>query len=198
MTENLTDAQYAAMVGRAHVVVLPYRRATFRTRTSGVLLDAIAAGKPIVAARDTWAGDVIERFGIGTTYDDGDVEALEVAVAEIVDDLETYTKRAEDQRDRIISSYLPTRLVAFLAALGAGRHRSPDPTKLASLRATADLASHAHWQGDVVLSEERFRSLVRLDDLHRMRDDALDQVELLRVANARRQDKIDRLTRART
>lgn len=193
LTDNFTDAQYATMVGSADVVLLPYRRSTFRTRTSGVLLDAIAAGKPVVAVRDTWAGDVIERFGIGTTYDDGDVDSFQAAVIVIVEQLELYTTRVQDQRDQLVASYRPARLVEFLALLSAAQKSPPCPARVRGLGLFATLASSAHWQAHVVRDDERLRSLVQLDDVQRSRDDALDQVELLRRANAWRQDQIDRL-----
>lgn len=193
ITENLSDAQYAAMVGHADVIVLPYRRSTFRTRTSGVLLDAVAAGKPVVAVRETWAGDLIERFGIGTTYDDGDIEALHDAVTGIVDNLGRYTTRVADQRDRLIASFRPDRLVEFFEELAAARKPPPRPVEVAALRRFAELATASHWQAEVVRDDQRLRSLVQVDDLHRLRDDALDQVELLRSASAWHHVQIARL-----
>lgn len=193
VTGNVTDGQHAAIVRDADVIVLPYRRSIFRTRTSGVVLDAIAAGKPVVAARATWAGDLIERFNVGTTYDDGDVESLETAVTAVVDDLERYTARAEGRRGQIIAAFRPERLVAFFAASAATRGSPPSGSELGRLRPLAALAAAAHWRAEVDRDDERLRTFVQVDDLQRSRDDALDQIELLRRANAWRQEKIDRL-----
>lgn len=192
--ENLTDRGYATLVGRADVVLLPYRRSTFRTRTSGVLLDAIAAGKPVVAVRGTWAGDLIEQFALGATYEDDDVDALEAALVDVVTRLDECTGRVEVQRHRLIGRYLPTRLVDFLAQLSALRNAAPDPLELASLRRFADLAAFSHWRDDATLSDERLRSFVEVDNVQRFRDDAHDQIELLRRANMWRESRIRHLT----
>lgn len=194
VTDDLSDGQYAAMVRNAEVILLPYRRSIFRTRTSGVVLDAIAAGKPVVAVRETWAGDLIDRFGIGRVYDDGDVDSLEAAVAEVVDHLDGYVTRVDEQRDRIIAAFRPARLVGFLAASAAARGSPPRARDLRCLRSVAELAASAHWRAEVVRDDERLRTFVQVDDLLRLRDDALDQTELLRRANTWRQERIDRLT----
>lgn len=58
------------------VTVIPYRLSEFAERTSAVAADSIALGLPFVAARGTWMGGLIEAYGCGETFCDGDPEDL--------------------------------------------------------------------------------------------------------------------------
>ena len=102
LAEHLDDAGFENLVGSAHVVVIPYRRGTFRTRTSAVVLDAFAAGKPVVATRGTWAGDLVEEYGVGETFDDGDVDSLMTGIMRVLDNIDNEAVQvlALSDRDR--------------------------------------------------------------------------------------------------
>ncbi|MDQ1688103.1 MAG: hypothetical protein QOK42_1078 [Frankiaceae bacterium] len=83
---TLSEDEYAAQLRAADVAVLPYRASEFRTRTSGVLLDAARAGTPVVVASGTWLAEVTEEHGLGAVYTDGDVDDLERTVHEVLAD----------------------------------------------------------------------------------------------------------------
>lgn len=180
VTGHLNDGQYAALLGGADIVIVPYSLVPFRTRTSGVMLDAVAAGKPVVAARGTWAGDLIERQRIGVTFDDDDADALEAAVREVIADLASTTRRLACAGPRLLDDFRPARVVRFLADLAAIGNPRPVERRLHKLRSFADRTSTRHWQADVKRNDDRIDRLVHQDDLQRARDDELDHAQLLR------------------
>lgn len=79
----MDDEMYVRRLIEADIVLVPYRVAEFATRTSGVLADAIALGRPVVATRGTWAGNHVERLGVGATFKDGDVADLRRALFDV-------------------------------------------------------------------------------------------------------------------
>jgi glycosyltransferase involved in cell wall biosynthesis len=83
--ETPSPEEYAANFPGS-ICLQPYDRAEFRDRVSGVTLDALAHGCPIVATAGTWSAAMIEPFGAGIALADPDVEnlyaAAKIAIAE--------------------------------------------------------------------------------------------------------------------
>jgi glycosyltransferase involved in cell wall biosynthesis len=80
--DTLGQEAYREMFEGA-VVLQPYSREDFTDRISGVTLDALSAGAPVVATSGTWMARVAERFGAGVSLDDLAPEALLRAVEHI-------------------------------------------------------------------------------------------------------------------
>ena len=72
--ETPSPEEYAANFPGS-ICLQPYDRAEFRDRVSGVTLDALAHGCPIVATAGTWSAAMIERFGAGVIIANPDAEA---------------------------------------------------------------------------------------------------------------------------
>lgn len=62
--ETLDAAAYAALFEGA-ICLQPYDPLEFADRVSGVTLDAMAAGAPVVTTPGSWIARVVERFGAG-------------------------------------------------------------------------------------------------------------------------------------
>jgi glycosyltransferase involved in cell wall biosynthesis len=61
--ENLAEE-----ISRCDLVVLPYAPDRYRNRGSGILMDALASGVPVVAPRGTFPGHWVEQTGAGTQF----------------------------------------------------------------------------------------------------------------------------------
>ena len=81
--ETLTPEGYSALFPGS-ICLQPYRRADFVDRVSGVTLDAMAHGAPVIATQGTWMAGMIERFGAGVAIDDLSAEGLHRAVANVI------------------------------------------------------------------------------------------------------------------
>jgi len=81
---SLSEETYRALLEEADIVVIPYSLEYFRTRTSGVFADSLLLHKPVVAARDTWMGDIIESRGVGKTFTDGNPNSMLEAIRESI------------------------------------------------------------------------------------------------------------------
>lgn len=91
LDEALAPADYYALLADASLVLLPYDARLYRTRSSGVLAEALAAGKPVVVPAGTWMAAQIDAIG-GTIFgSDDDVPAV---VASALRDLPALTAAA--------------------------------------------------------------------------------------------------------
>jgi glycosyltransferase involved in cell wall biosynthesis len=63
MLEPLSDDDYQALLHASDVVLLPYGEQEYRVRGSAVVTEALAAGKTILAAANTYPGKAAEEHG---------------------------------------------------------------------------------------------------------------------------------------
>lgn len=76
------------------LVLAPYERERFADAVSGVVLDALLHGAPVIATRGTWPGAQVERFGAGVTIAERTPEALASAIDTVLADWDVYAARA--------------------------------------------------------------------------------------------------------
>jgi glycosyltransferase involved in cell wall biosynthesis len=81
ITEPLAPEAYYAVLAKADIVVLPYDPQTYARRSSGVLNEAIAAGKVAVAPEGTWlAAQLDEERGVVYRHPAGLADAVIAAI----------------------------------------------------------------------------------------------------------------------
>ena len=78
---------YYKMLLESDVILMPYRRSTYFARSSGIFVDALAAGKPVVATQGTWMSEQLKDFGAGTLCRDNDPADLARAMIEAKESL---------------------------------------------------------------------------------------------------------------
>ena len=91
--ETLSPEDYAALFPGSICLQL-YDRADFRDRVSGVTLDALAHGSPIVATAGSWMAKLIEPFGAGIAVEEPTPGNLHRAVTQIIDGYARFRDRA--------------------------------------------------------------------------------------------------------
>lgn len=97
LRESLSSAEYDAAVADCDVMVLPYRRESYYARISGVAVEAVTAGVPLIYTRDTWCADLAAECGAGLGMDDGDAGQLLEAITAMARD---YPRFAAEGRAR--------------------------------------------------------------------------------------------------
>jgi hypothetical protein len=111
---SLSPEIYYRLVSEADLLLCPYRPETYRSRSSGTLAEAIAAGIPTVVPRGTWLSRQVPAGGGETFFDR---ESFIEAVRRVRDDYPTYHARARAGQDAWLGLHSPDRLVRTL--LGA-------------------------------------------------------------------------------
>lgn len=91
--ETLKPDEYAELFAGAICIQL-YDADLFADRISGVTLDALSAGSPIVVTAGTWTARMVQRFDAGRIIDDTGPEKTLSAIQEIIADYPRYSKNA--------------------------------------------------------------------------------------------------------
>lgn len=91
----LTSEEYKALLARANCIVLPYLREAYFARISGVAVEAMLLGIPIIYTEDTWVADVVSEFGAGLGFPSGHVDALAERIRSIARDPAGWRKNAQ-------------------------------------------------------------------------------------------------------
>ena len=91
--ETLMPDEYAGLFIGAICIQL-YNADLFSDRISGVTLDALSAGSPIVATAGTWIARMIQRFDAGIIIDSPEPEKALSAIQEIIAEYPRYSKNA--------------------------------------------------------------------------------------------------------
>lgn len=93
MENTLTPHDYQAMFSGA-ISIQPYSASDFEDRVSGVTLDALSAGCPVVVTANTWLGRVVMAHNAGVVTNDLSPLGLRTAVDEVLHDYAGYSQRA--------------------------------------------------------------------------------------------------------
>lgn len=91
--ETLRQDEYAGLFAGAICIQL-YNADLFSDRISGVTLDALSAGSPIVATAGTWTARMVRRFDAGVIVDGTQPETTLAAVQKIITDYARYSSNA--------------------------------------------------------------------------------------------------------
>jgi hypothetical protein len=105
---------------RGALVLAPYTREAFAAQVSGIVLDALLQGAPVIATRGTWPGTQVERFGAGRTIEARTVPALVAAIDRVLSEWPDYAGRACAAAAVLAREHDPGRLLKILVR-GAGR-----------------------------------------------------------------------------
>ncbi|WP_152606546.1 glycosyltransferase [Aquabacterium sp. NJ1] len=76
------------------IVIQPYRAASFQDRVSGVTLDALQAGSPVVVTDGTWMARLAGKYKAGIATSDLSPSGLLQAIQTIMDDHAGFAQRA--------------------------------------------------------------------------------------------------------
>ncbi|HEY0665150.1 MAG TPA: hypothetical protein VGD24_03710 [Gallionella sp.] len=91
--ETLSAEEYAKIFAGAICIQL-YNTKDFADRISGVTLDALSAGSPIVTTAGTWIARMVRRFDAGIVVDSTAPESVLAAIQAIMRDFSRYNENA--------------------------------------------------------------------------------------------------------
>jgi glycosyltransferase involved in cell wall biosynthesis len=63
--DDVSEEEYWRHMRESQIVVIPYTAPHFKYRTSGIIVDALFAGKPCIVIEGTWLASVIRKLGAG-------------------------------------------------------------------------------------------------------------------------------------
>jgi glycosyltransferase involved in cell wall biosynthesis len=100
----LDEAEYAALLGSADIVLLPYSQRDYARRSSGILVEAVAAGRVAVVPEGTSLASM-GRLGAAVTY--SDTGGMAPALLQAVRDIAVLRARAAARAPRFRGFHTP-------------------------------------------------------------------------------------------
>ena len=91
--QTLSAEDYEKLYAGAICIQL-YSAKDFADRISGVTLDALSAGSPIVTTAGTWIARIVQRFDAGVVVDSTEPESTLTAIQEIIANYARYNENA--------------------------------------------------------------------------------------------------------
>ncbi len=120
----LESGEYYGVLRDADIVLLPYSPDMYRARTSGILAETIAFGKPAIVPGGTWMARQVAQYGeCGVVMRGYDEESLSDAIETMMGNLEEYGARARAASGRWWRFHNPGTYVDLL--IGAMGERAP-------------------------------------------------------------------------
>jgi glycosyltransferase involved in cell wall biosynthesis len=117
--DELSMEQYAALLDRAGLVVLPYQTLYYHSQSSGVFAEAIGRGKPVVVPRGTWMASQLADSGAVTLFAPGDRVDFAEAVKKAMQNLDRLTACAEKAMPGWVAKHNVTTFVERLLQQGS-------------------------------------------------------------------------------
>lgn len=113
--ETLTQSSYLRLFKNSLCLLL-YDHKEYQDKFSGIALDAFYAGCPIITAKNTWMGDVAERFHAGIALAHYDISAIQQAIDKIVSNYATYHNNAKHAAQQLAAVHDPKNTLAYVQA----------------------------------------------------------------------------------
>ncbi|HWK43561.1 MAG TPA: glycosyltransferase [Stellaceae bacterium] len=112
LVDGVPDAAaYYRLLADLDIVLLPYEAASYRTRSSGILAQALAAGCPVLVPAGTWMAGQIDQYR-GRCFDDS--RQLSGILIEMLDDLPSLSAQAADAAPAWRRRHAPAQFIDLL------------------------------------------------------------------------------------
>jgi glycosyltransferase involved in cell wall biosynthesis len=95
----LTEYGFIQLLNKGDIIILPYTVSEFATRTSGLFVDSVFLGKPVIAVKETWLGNRIEELNNGVTFKDGDMNDLLNAIENVSNNYPFYLNNCSKAKE---------------------------------------------------------------------------------------------------
>lgn len=110
---TLDKYQYQNLFRNA-ICLLIYQQSEYQDKFSGVALDAFYAGSPIITAKNTWMGDMAEKYQAGIALDNYQPAIVQTAIDQIIDNYQNYSANARQAAIYLAELHDPKHTIALL------------------------------------------------------------------------------------
>jgi glycosyltransferase involved in cell wall biosynthesis len=110
----LSSSEMDEYLADADCVLLPYRWQNYFSRSSGFVVEAAAAGLPVLVTENTWLERAMNDYGWGIAAKDGDAADIADKIHAIACDVDHHKKQARKRMDSARERHSPERLLNIL------------------------------------------------------------------------------------
>ena len=114
MKETLDRKDYQEMLVGS-VVMQPYNSDDFADRVSGVTLDALKSGSPVIVPAGTWMARIVDRYKVGMVVNEtNNANSWMIAAQTVMNDWCRYANNVEKAKQAILLEHSPSKLINWL------------------------------------------------------------------------------------
>ncbi len=117
----LAKDAYETQLVMADVMILPYDPRCYRYIQSGIITQAIAAGKPLIVSADSNLEKEMQLHGSGISFEYGSPASFMDALCHLVDNLDDFSGKAALKSAAYLQMHGPAAYVAKMEAMATGR-----------------------------------------------------------------------------
>jgi len=111
----LPSCEYDRLIAGCDLVLLPYDARWYRSRLSAVFVDATCAGVLPIVPDQTWMSqELIEGYGVGTTFGTLSARSIASAVRQALDRIGPMKQEARAAADRVWDKHDPHRVLTTI------------------------------------------------------------------------------------
>ncbi len=114
---DLSSVEYQQHLEASDVLLVPYRRAQYHARLSGVAIEAFQSGVPCICVSDTWVADAMHNIGSGIAIQEESAAALARAMIEFAEQRDEWRDRAVERIPKARKTHSPETFVDMLFEL---------------------------------------------------------------------------------
>jgi len=182
----LPKEKYAQLILDADIVLIPYKKDDFYARTSGVYADAVLAGKPVIATKQTWVGQQVIKHANGVTFNDGDVQDFHNALIKLQENFLEYSQNALVAREEWLKNYNGKTFLQFIKDNSLNRINLSDDTSATYEWNLVNLQRVIQYKNGVIseitnekeeVIKDKDKTIKRLDEMIKNRDEIIKKQE---------------------
>jgi len=115
--QTMDESAYGAAWRQVSGVILPYSRDGYAARSSGILIEAISGGKPVVVTEGTLLARFARQHGAACSCIEGEPASLAAACRRLIAEFATFEQLAAARAAAYNQQFNPPRFLEQLAAL---------------------------------------------------------------------------------
>ncbi len=129
----LDDREFIDFLASGDIIVLPYVAAAFAERPSGILIDAITLGRPLIVTEGTWLAAAVRHYGWGEVVADDGGMAITTAVRKMRARYQQYLDAIRTSREGYIQQHSWGRLIkSIVKGVRTGPRQQPIGLRIVS------------------------------------------------------------------
>lgn len=111
--DTLSEGQYLRLFHNA-ICLLIYKQKDYQDKFSAVALDSFYAGCPVITAKNTWMGDIVQRYNAGVALDNYAPETVQAAIDHIAANYAEFHANARRAATELLEIHDPRNTLEFV------------------------------------------------------------------------------------
>ena len=114
--ETLSSEDYQQRIDESDVILVPYRRAQYHARLSGIVIEAFQSGVPCICISDTWVGECMARIGKGVSMTDESAPSLLRSINQFIEETSVNVRMTKSEVTQARKAHSPEAFANHLLA----------------------------------------------------------------------------------